>query len=184
MADCSHGLKRAGPLRSIHECYAGWVRSMHLMIPVSTIAISSQRTFEVYIYDRTAPYRLEIAMALPVPPAPASPSDAWCSNPIGLEDPDLLLLPRALLEAGANGFSSVDPAGPSSLLGEAPRVSALEAFLSPDTANQGLRPRLRLTAWICWAICRELLLGRERAVARDSSIPANKWPQQDWRRTQ
>ena len=98
-------------------------------------------------------------MALPEPPAPASPSDAWCSNPIGLEDPDLLLLPRGLLEAGANGFSSVDPAGPSSFLGEAPRVSALEAFLSPDT-------------------------GRERAVARDSSIPANKWPQRDWRRTQ
>ena len=135
-------------------------------------------------YARPALYRLEIVMALPEPPAPVSPSDAWCGNPIGLEDPDLLLLPRGLLEAGANGFSSVDPAGPSSFLGGAPRVSALEAFLSPDTANQGLWPRLRLAAWICGAINKELLLGRERAVARDSSIPANKWPQRDWRRTQ
>ena len=97
-------------------------------------------------------------MALPEPPAPASPSDAWCSNPIGLEDPDLLLLPRALLEAGANGFSSVDPAGPSSFLGEAPRDSAPEPFLTPDT-------------------------GRGRAAVRDSSRPANKCPHRDYRRT-
>ena len=166
-------------------CNAGLLRSIHERLTAfSTLPFRLKGLLRCIFYDRTALYRLEIAMALPVPPAPASPSDAWCSNPIGLEDPDLLLLPRALLEAGANGFSSVDPAGPSSFLGEAPRVSALEAFLSPDTANQGLRPRLRLTAWICWAICEGLLLGRERAVARDSSIPANKWPHRDWRRTQ
>ena len=98
----------------------------------------------------TIPDRQSPAVGTPGPSRPA----AWCHNPVGAEDPNSLLLPRVLREAGASSFSSVEPA---------------DAVPTPGTASQ---PTIDVPPG--------LPQERGRTLARSSSR-TNKCPHRDVR---